>query len=154
MDTDESDDEYDEDSDSDTPPVNNTMPLVKGARCPVCNAKFKPCKNVRPGCEERSAKWNLERHTQRKEEDGDASHMSVAEALRAVDPHLGNYQTGKVPLGEVRGASNWLRNTDQEWRTYVGHDNRHTRMPLADRQKALSNQHSGKALKKCVEKLR
>jgi hypothetical protein len=56
VDTDERDDEYDEDSDSDTPPVNNTMPLVKGARCPVCNAKFKPCKNARPGCEERSAK--------------------------------------------------------------------------------------------------
>ena len=154
MDTDESNDGHDENDDSDTPPVNTTMPLVKGARCPICNARFKPSKNARPGCGERSAKSNLERHAQKKGEDGDAAHMSVAEALRAVDPHLDNWQLGRVPPGEVRDASNWVRNTDQEWRTYIGHYNRHMRMPLADRQKALSNQHSGKALKKCVEKLR
>ena len=153
MDTDESDDEYDEDNDSDTPPVNTTMSLVKGARCPICNARFRPSKNARPGCEERSAKSNLERHAQKKGEDGDAAHMSVAEALQAVDPHLDNCQLGRVPPGEVRDASNCVGNTDQEWRTYIGHYNRHMRMPLADRQKALSNQHSGKALGKCIEKL-
>ena len=43
MDTDESDDEYD---DSDTPPVNTTMASKKGARCPVCNARLKQSKNV------------------------------------------------------------------------------------------------------------
>ena len=50
MDTDASDDEYD---DSDTPPVNTTMASKKGARCPVCNARFKQSKNARPECGER-----------------------------------------------------------------------------------------------------
>ena len=154
-DTDGSDDEYDEQHDSDTPPVNTTMPLVKGARCPVCNARFKQCKNARPGCEERSAKWNLERHAQKKAEDGDASHMLVAEELRAADPHLGNWQVGKVPPGEVRDASNWVSHTDQEWRTYIDHYNRHMRMRPADRRRALNDRHhdSGRDLSKCIERL-
>ena len=152
-DTDESDEEHYEDYDSDTPPVNTTVPLVEGARCPVCDAKFKPCKNARPGCEVRSAKWNLERHAQKKGEDGDASHLSVAEALRAVDPHLANWQIGKVPPGEVRDVSNWVGHTDQEWRSYTGHYNRHMRMPPADRQRALDDRHSGRALRKCIERM-
>jgi hypothetical protein len=152
-DTDGSDDEYYEEYDSDTPPVNTTVPLVEGARCPVCNAKFKPCKNARPGCERRSAKWNLERHAQKKGEDGDASHSSVAEALRAVDPHLANWKIGQVPPGEVRDVSNWVGHTDQEWRTYTGQYNRHMRMPPADRKRALNDRHSGRALRKCIGRL-
>ena len=79
--------------------------------------------------------------------------MVVAKALRAVDPHLGNWQLGRVPPGEVRDASNWVRNTDQEWRTYIGRYSRHMRMSPTDRQKALNDKHSGKTLRKYVEAL-
>ena len=68
MDADESDDEY---NDSDTSPVNTTMASKKGAMCPVCNARFTQSENARPECGERSAKSNLERHAQKKGEDGD-----------------------------------------------------------------------------------
>ena len=78
MDTDESDDEYD---DSDPPSANTTMALKKGARCRVCNARFKQSKNARPECRERSAKSNLERHAQKNGDDGDEAHMAVAKAL-------------------------------------------------------------------------
>ena len=46
-----------------------------------------------------------------------------------------------------------MRNTDQEWKTYIGHYNHHMGMPLTDRQKAMSDRQSGKALGKCVERL-
>ena len=79
MDTDESADEYDE---SDAPPASTTMAVKKGARCPVCNARFTQSKNARPECGERSAKSNLERHAQKKGEDGDEAHMAVARKHR------------------------------------------------------------------------
>ena len=84
---------------------------------------------------------------------GDAPHRAVAEALNAEDEHLDNWQRGRVPPGETRNASNWQRHTDQEWRTYIGHYNRHMNMSPADRKNALNNQHSGEALRKCFARL-
>ena len=79
--------------------------------------------------------------------------MAVAKVLKAEDPHLDNWQQGRVPPGETRDASNWQRQTDQEWRNYIGHYNRHMNMHRADQQKALNNQHSGEALRKCIRRL-
>ena len=137
--TDEDADEDDEDHDdmryairvsmSDTPrrppPANTTATqpsTVNNTRCPVCGAKFKPSKNARSDCKERSAKSNMEKQALKK---GDEDHKALAEALRAEDDHLDNWQGGRVPPGETRNASNWQRHTDQEWRTYIGHYNRH-----------------------------
>ena len=91
------------------PPANTTAAEAttaaqpkKGAKCPVCQAKFRQCKNARPECAERSAKSNLERHCTTK---GDAPHRAVAEALKAEDEHLDNWQQGRVPPGETRDAA-------------------------------------------------
>ena len=70
---------------------------------------------------------------------GDEDHNAVAEALRAEDCHLDNWQQGRALPGETRNASNWVGNTDREWKTYIGHYNRHMRMHPADRQKHLND---------------
>ena len=143
-------------TETDTPPANitSTQPEVAcsiwGIKCTVCGKNFKPSKNARPDCLERSAKSNLEKHARKK---GDEAHMAVAKVLKAEDPHLDNWQQGRVPPGETRDASNWQRQTDQEWRNYIGHYNRHMNMHRADQQKALNNQHSGEALGKCIRRL-
>ena len=79
--------------------------------------------------------------------------MAVAKVLKAEDAHLDNWQQGRVPPGETRDASNWQRHTDQEWRAYIGHYNRHMNMHPADQQKALNNKYSGEALRKCIARL-
>jgi hypothetical protein len=168
------DEDHSMDYDSDTPPANitatqpevacRTCGLVFGgpnqerpicctslkAECTACGKKFYPSKDARPDCLERSAKSNLEKHARQK---GDEAHMAVAKVLKAEDPHLDNWQQGRVPPGETRDASNWQRQTDQEWRNYIGHYNRHMNMHRADQQKALNNQHSGEALGKCIRRL-
>ena len=123
------------------PPANTTSAGAttaaqpkRGAKCPVCQAKFRQCKNARPECAERSAKSNLERHCATK---GDEPHRAVAEALKAEDEHRDNWQQGRIPPGETRNASNWQGHTDQEWRTYIGHYNRHMDMRPADQQKGI-----------------
>jgi hypothetical protein len=168
------DEDHSMDYDSDTPPANitatqpevacRTCGLVFGgpnqerpicctslkAECTACGKKFYPSKDARPDCLERSAKSNLEKHARQK---GDEAHMAVAKVLKAEDPHLDNWQQGRVPPGETRDASNWQKQTDQEWRNYIGHYNRHMNMHRADQQKALNNQHSGEALGKCIRRL-
>ena len=109
-------DEYDSTNcDSGTPPANTTSTEAeqpkKGAKCPVCGAKFKQSNSARPDCRERRAKSNLEKQAVRK---GDEDHTAVAEALRAEDCHVDNWQQGRVPPGETRNASNWVGSTDQE----------------------------------------
>ena len=44
----------------------------------------------------------MEKHALKKE---DEDHKDLAEALRAEDCHLDNWQEGRVPPGETRNAS-------------------------------------------------
>jgi len=145
---------YDEDDsmnyDSDTPPANTTATqpsTANNTECTVCGKKINPSKNARPECKLRSAKSNMEQHALKK---GDAPHKALAEALRAEDCHLDNWQTGRVPPGETRNASNWQRKTPQEWATYIGRYNRHLRRSPEDQQKALNDNQD---LRKCITRL-
>ena len=88
-DADEDEEDYDSmNYDSNTPPASTTATHPSNnAQCTICGAKFKPSKNARPDCLERSAKSNMEKHALQK---GDENHKALAEALRAEDCHLDN----------------------------------------------------------------
>ena len=68
-------------------PVDASTEPKKGAKCPVCSARFRESKDARPECLERSAKSNLGKHAQEK---GDDAHMDVVKKLKEADPDLDN----------------------------------------------------------------
>ena len=71
--------------DSDTPPANTTATqpsTANNTKCTVCGKKFKPSKNARPDCLERSAKSNLEKHALQLAKKDDEKHRALAKKLR------------------------------------------------------------------------
>ena len=122
-------------------------------KCWICNQVFKPCKNAAPGRHLRSAKWACQQHSLSKIDDthNGAAHKRLAEELQAEDPELEYWQLGRLAPGEKRCKKNWKSNTDQEWKRYIDHYNRHMRMTKADQEKALQGNRN---LERCINRIR
>ena len=115
-------------------PADTSAEPKKGAKCPVCGARFRQSKDARSECLERSAKSNLGRHAYEK---GDDAHMEVLKKLKEADPDLDNWQKGRVPPGGTRDATNWQPHTPEQWSMILGRFNRHYSMSSTGQERAL-----------------